>query len=67
MGEIEEGSSRNMYKGHMDRAKAGRINGGRWGWVGQGRGWGEMETTILVQQLKNKATRKKRNLMPSKK
>ena len=25
-----------MYKGHMDKAKGGRIKGGRWGWMGQG-------------------------------
>ena len=25
---------RNMYKGHMDKAKGDRIEGGRWGWVG---------------------------------
>ena len=35
-GEIGEGPSRNMYKGHMDKAKEGRIKGGRRGWVGQG-------------------------------
>ena len=34
MGKIGEGSSRNMYKGHMDKAKGGRIEGGRWGWLG---------------------------------
>ena len=33
-----DGSSRNMYKGPMDKAKRGRFNGGRWGWVG----WGTM-------------------------
>ena len=36
-GEKWEESSRNMYKGHMDKAKQGRSEGGRWGWVG----WGE--------------------------
>ena len=30
------GKSRNMYKGHMDKAKGGRIEGGRWGWLGCG-------------------------------
>ena len=29
MGEKWEGLSRNMYKGHMDKAKGGRIEGGR--------------------------------------
>ena len=39
---------RNMYKGHMDRAKEGRIKGERWVWVGQGgSGGGKMETTVL--------------------
>ena len=33
-GIIGEGSSRSMYKGHMDKAKGDRIEGGRWGWVG---------------------------------
>ena len=27
---------RNMYKGLMDKAKGGRIEGGRWGWLGCG-------------------------------
>ena len=25
-----------MYKGHMDKAKGGGIEGGRWEWVGWG-------------------------------
>ena len=25
---------RNMYKGHMDKIKGGRIQGGKWGWLG---------------------------------
>ena len=36
MGEIGEGPSRNMYKGHIDKAKGDRFDGGKWGWVGQG-------------------------------
>ena len=28
--------SRNMYKGHMDKAKGGRMEGGRWGWLAGG-------------------------------
>ena len=43
----------NMYKGHMDKTKVGRIKGGKWGWMagGGGRsGGGKMETTILEQQ-----------------
>ena len=34
MGGNREGSSKNMYKGHMDKAKGGRIEGGRWWWMG---------------------------------
>ena len=30
-GENKEGSSRNMYKGHTDKAKEGRIDGERRG------------------------------------
>ena len=26
-----------MYKGHMDKAKEGRMEDGRQGWVGQGK------------------------------
>ena len=29
MGKIGEGLSRNIYKGHMDKDKEGRIEGGR--------------------------------------
>ena len=35
-GKIGEGSSRNMYKGHMDEAIGGRFKGGRQGWVWRG-------------------------------
>ena len=35
-GIIGEGPQRNMYKGHMDKAKAGRFKGGRHRWMGQG-------------------------------
>ena len=39
IGKIGEESSRNMYEGHMDKAKGGRIEGGvGWGGVG-GRKW----------------------------
>ena len=41
---------RNMYKGHMDKTKGGRIKGGKWGWLGGGELWGEMETIVLEQQ-----------------
>ena len=33
MGKKGEGSSGNMYRGHMDKAKGGRIEGERQGWV----------------------------------
>ena len=32
-GGIGEGQSRNMYEGHMDKAKGNRFEGGRKGWV----------------------------------
>ena len=28
------GKSRNVYEGDMDKAKGGRFEGGRWGWMG---------------------------------
>ena len=37
MGGKGGGVFRNMYKGHMDKTKGGRIEGGRWGWLGWGR------------------------------
>ena len=42
--------SRNLNKGHMEKAKGGRIKGGRWGWVEQESSRGKMETTVLEQQ-----------------
>ena len=60
-----EGSSRNMYKGHMDKAKGGvRLRlGGEDGWDG-GSGGGKMETTVLEQQVKkeNNSYVPKRNI-----
>ena len=50
MGKIWEGSSWNMYKGHIDKAKRGRIKGGRQGGVRwEGSGGGKMETTTVEQ------------------
>ena len=43
--------SRYMYKGHMDKAKAGRIEGGRQGCVEWGGVGGKMEAIVLEQQL----------------
>ena len=39
--QIGEGPARNMYKGHMDKAKGGGFKGGRQGWVERGVWWGE--------------------------
>ena len=42
--------SRNMYKGHMDKAKGGKGRGWEVGMAGVGEsGGGEMETTVLEQ------------------
>ena len=51
-GIIGEGPSRNMYNGHMDKAKGCRFEGGNWGWGGQGGlvGSVKMETTVLEKQ-----------------
>ena len=43
--------SRNMDTGHMDKAKVGRIEGGRQGQVGRGNGGREMKTTVLEQKF----------------
>ena len=45
------GASRNMYAGHMDKAKGGGVEGGRQGWVGQGVWWVKMETNVLEQKF----------------
>ena len=48
MGEKGEGLSRNMYKGHMDKAKGGRFEGGA---GGRGRGkWRQ----VYLNNNKNK-------------
>ena len=41
MGEIGEWSSRKIYKEHIDKAKVGRIEGGRQGGMGWGQWWEE--------------------------
>ena len=41
MGENRGRVLRNMYKGHMDKVKGGRLEGGRQGWVGWGAWWDE--------------------------
>ena len=51
MGKIGKGSSRNMYKGHMDKAKGGRIEDRKLGWVGQWEHCGmKIETSVLEQK-----------------
>ena len=45
-----EGSSRNMYHGHMDKANGGKFKGGRQGWMGLGHGGVNTETAVLEQQ-----------------
>ena len=48
MGKKEEGLSRNIYKGPMDKAKGDRMEGGRRDWLGLwGVVGGEIETTVL--------------------
>ena len=56
MEEMGEGSSRNMYKGHMDKAKG---VGGRDGWDG-GSHRRKIETTVLEQQYKKKKGQKRK-------
>ena len=41
MGGKGEGVFRNMYEGHMDKTKGGRIKGGKWGWLELGGEWWE--------------------------
>ena len=62
MGKIGEGPSRNMYKGHMEKATGGRFEGGVGGCSGV-----KMETTVLEQQLKIyiKKRKKKHLNLPS--
>ena len=49
-GKIGEGLSSNMHKGHMDKARGCRFEGGKQGWVGRGSGGVKMETIVLEQQ-----------------
>ena len=50
MGENRGRSIKNMYKGHMDKAKEGRFEGGKQGRMRQGcHGGVKMETTVLEQ------------------
>ena len=42
--------SRNVYEGQRDKAKGGRFEGGRRGWVGRESVGVKMETIVLEQQ-----------------
>ena len=60
-GEKGEGSSRNMKKGHMDKAKGGQDRGWEVGTAGVVGSDGEkMETTVLEEQLKKEKKRKEK-------
>ena len=52
---------RNMYKGHMDKAKAGRIEGGRWGWLGWGGWWGGKWRQLYLNNNKKSKINKIKN------
>ena len=39
-----------MYEGHMDKAKGGRFEGGRWGWGGV---WGRVGVKMEKLYLNN--------------
>ena len=56
-GANREGPSKNIYKGHMDKAKGCRYEGERWGWVGK---WGMVGGN---GDYCTRATIKKRNLI----
>ena len=44
-------ASKNMYEGHMHKAKGGGFKSGRWGMVGWGwHGGVKMETIVLEKQ-----------------
>ena len=58
MGEKGERVFRNMYKGHMEKTKGGRIKGGKWGWLG----WRREEWRQLYLN-NNKKKLKKINLL----
>ena len=46
-----KGHQRTCIKDTWTKPKGGRINGGRWGWLGWGvSGGGKVETTVLEQQ-----------------
>ena len=47
-----EGFSGTTIKDRWTKPKVGRIEGGRWEWLGWGKWKGEMETTVLTQQYK---------------
>ena len=46
------GVSGTCMKDTWTKPKGGRIKDGKWRWLGWGRVMGEIETTVLEQQLK---------------
>ena len=60
------GMSGTCMKDTGTKPKGGRIQGRRWGWLGwEGVVGGEMETTILEQQLKKKKTSSQLYIIPN--
>ena len=55
-----EGLSKNMHKGHMDKAKGGGIEGGRWGWLGSGKWWGEKWRQLYLNNNKKEKEKEKK-------
>ena len=45
---------RNMYKGHMDKTKGGRIRRGRWGCWGGAMWWGGKWRQLYLNSNKKK-------------
>ena len=41
-----------MYKGHMDKVKGGRFEGGRCGWMGWGVWWSENGDNCTLMTIK---------------
>ena len=63
--EGEEGWSKNIYKGHMDKAKRGKD----WGWevvvggTGESGGGVKVEITVLKHQFKKKKNKKLKKMI----
>ena len=50
-----------MYKGHMDKAKGGRIKGGKWGWLGWGVVMGGKLRQMYLSNNKKNVKKRKTN------